>query len=131
MPGLRPGFRLLHGFNEDQSSHVGEEPMLLGQTEKLVGEDDAVDGVLPANQALDTHYLEGGERHLRLIVVDQFPLSDGGAQLIDVIGMAAGTREFSMALVRLEPTDQTRQLARLDGLLQAAKRDEVMRFNEL
>src|ERR1700679_3619020 len=115
MPGLRPGFHLLHCFHEDHSSHGGEEPVLLGQTEKLVGENDAIDWMLPADQALHSNHLESGERPFGLIIVDQFALSDGGAQLIGGIGTAAGAHEFTVALVRLELTDQTRQFSWLYG----------------
>src|ERR1035441_6946142 len=87
MTRLPPGLCLLHGRDEDHPGHLSEEAMFCSQAEKLVGKYQSIHWVPPTHQALHAHDFAGRQSHLGLIVVDQFPMSDGGAQLFYTVRM--------------------------------------------
>ena len=66
--------------------------MLGSERNELVGENQPVHRVLPAHQALYANDLARWQRDFRLIVIDQFPVADGGAQLFCTVCFAAFAR---------------------------------------
>ena len=104
--------------------------MLGSERNEPIGENQPVHRVLPAHQTVCANDILLGGATFGLIVIDQFPVADGGAQLFCAVcfaAFAAGRARVSLGLLKCYHASC--QLLRL-RLLQVTERGQLLRLDQ-